>query len=150
MCLFAIKGSEAHKSSVLLSALTGTRTAVTNVQHVSNIKRLLGSKNLRNTNNKNITQLYTTYKVRNFIFSEMQTVWNPEALWMTVGVTAPSMTANRQWSVQYRQNGGKPVSQHRGLMLIRRNVETITMELLITKGRNPEHQYAHTRVLLLQ
>jgi hypothetical protein len=45
---------------------------------------------------------------------------------------------------------GKPVSQHRGLMLIRRNVETIAMELLITKCRNPEHQHAHTRVLLLQ
>jgi hypothetical protein len=45
---------------------------------------------------------------------------------------------------------GKPISQRRGLMLIRRNVETIAMELLITKGRNPEHQYAHTRVLLLQ
>jgi len=45
---------------------------------------------------------------------------------------------------------GKPVSQHRGLILIRPNVYTIAMELLITKGRNPEHQYAHTRVLLLQ
>jgi len=47
---------------------------------------------------------------------------------------------------------GKPVSRHRGLMLIRPNVETIAMELLIMKGRNPEHNYAHThtRVLLLQ
>jgi len=123
------------------------------MEHVSNIKCLLGSKNLCNTNNKNTKQLYTTQKSMEFYLSRKANSLEP---WSTVNDFRYHCTKHDSKQRHLMtvidaiptEWGGKPVGQHRGLMLIRRNNCNGTIDHERSKSRTSICTHAHASVLL--